>query len=163
SPQGRVDGRQVRHAAVGHRRPRSQQPELQVRDREERADALLEPGRRQAICDGAHDHRRRAAARDLRPARAAPHRPPAGGSALRTRICSTDLASGYTRVLTFGPNIDRSPKFSPDGQRVAFLSDRAHLGDFQLYLLDPETGAARSASAVEGWIEYLHWSPDGTR
>ena len=80
-----------------------------------------------------------------------------------TRICSTDLTTGDTRVLTFGPNIDRLPKFSPDGRHIAFLSDRHKAGDFQLYLLDPVSGAARPTSFVAGWVEYLHWSPDGKR
>src|SRR5215207_4217888 len=78
-----------------------------------------------------------------------------------TRIASIDLKTGNTRVLTFGPNVDRLPKFSPDGKRVAFLSDRRKTGDFQLYLLDPVSGAAKPTPAVEGWVEYLHWSPDG--
>jgi dipeptidyl aminopeptidase/acylaminoacyl peptidase len=80
-----------------------------------------------------------------------------------TRICQVELASGDIRVLTFGPNTDRLPKFSPDGRHIAFLSDRAKDGDFQLYLLDAATGAARAAPKVEGWVEYLHWSPDGKR
>ena len=80
-----------------------------------------------------------------------------------TRVCLTDLATGTTRVLTFGPNMDRLPKFSPDGRQLAFLSDRQKAGDFQLYLLDPVTGAARATPAVGGWVEYLHWSPDGKR
>jgi len=61
-----------------------------------------------------------------------------------TRIVLTDLISGDTRVLTFGPQVDRLPKFSPDGRCVAFLSDRRESGDFQLYLLDPISGAARA-------------------
>lgn len=80
-----------------------------------------------------------------------------------TRICRVDLTSGDTRVLSFGPNTDRLPKYSPDGQHIAFLSDRLRPGDFQLYLLDPASGAARATPPVDGWIEYLHWSPDGTR
>ncbi len=80
-----------------------------------------------------------------------------------SRICLTDLASGDTRVLTFGPNTDRLPKLAPDGRRVAFLSDRAKPGNFQLYLLDPQSGECRATPAVEGWVEYLHWSPDGRR
>lgn len=80
-----------------------------------------------------------------------------------TRICRVDLTSGGTRVLTFGPNVDRSPKFSPDGRHIAFLSDRQKEGDFQLYLLDPVSGAARPMPRVEGWVEYVHWSPDGKR
>lgn len=80
-----------------------------------------------------------------------------------TRICLADLNAGTTKVLTFGPNTDREPKFSPDGQSVVFLSDRKKTGDFQLYHLDIKTGASTPAPAVSGWIEYLHWSPDGTQ
>jgi dipeptidyl aminopeptidase/acylaminoacyl peptidase len=80
-----------------------------------------------------------------------------------TRICLTELTTGDTRVLTFGPNSDHLPKFSPDGRQVAFLSDRHKEGDFQLHLLDPISGAARPAPPVEGWVENLHWSPDGKR
>jgi dipeptidyl aminopeptidase/acylaminoacyl peptidase len=80
-----------------------------------------------------------------------------------TRIAMTELATGDTRVLTFGPGSDRAPKFSPDGTRIAFLSDRRKAGDFQLYLLDSATGAATATPPVDGWVEYLHWSADGTR
>jgi dipeptidyl aminopeptidase/acylaminoacyl peptidase len=84
-------------------------------------------------------------------------------SAPLTRLFMADLGIGTTRALTFGPNMDRSPKFSPDGQQIAFLSDRHKSGDFQLYLLDPITGASRPTPPVQGWIEYLQWSPDGKR
>jgi dipeptidyl aminopeptidase/acylaminoacyl peptidase len=80
-----------------------------------------------------------------------------------TRVCQIELASADTRVLTFGPNTDRLAKYSPDGRHIAFLSDRRKAGDFQLYLLDPVSGAARPTPRVEGWVEYLHWSPDGRR
>jgi dipeptidyl aminopeptidase/acylaminoacyl peptidase len=80
-----------------------------------------------------------------------------------TRVCHVDLASGEVRILTFGPNTDRLPKYSPDGRHVAFLSDRHRAGDFQLYLLEPISGAARPTPFVEGWVEYLRWSPDGQR
>jgi len=80
-----------------------------------------------------------------------------------TRICLTHLTTGDTRVLTFGPNVDRLPKFSPNGQQIAFLSDRRKAGDFQLYLLDPVGGGARATPSVDGWVEYLHWSPNGER
>jgi len=77
-----------------------------------------------------------------------------------TRICAIDLETGDVRVLTSGPNSDRLPKFSPDGRHIAFLSDRSREGDFQLYFLDPQTGAAQSGPQVPGWVEYFHWSPD---
>jgi hypothetical protein len=63
-----------------------------------------------------------------------------------SRIARVDLASGETRVLTFGPNTDRCPKYSPKGAQIAFLSDRHRAGDFQLYLLEGESGAARAAA-----------------
>ena len=78
-----------------------------------------------------------------------------------TRICLTELATGATRVMTGGPGSDRSPRFSPDGASIAFLSDRSGSGDFQLYLLDPLNGATRVAPRVDGWAEYLEWSPNG--
>ncbi|MFZ0500880.1 MAG: S9 family peptidase [Steroidobacteraceae bacterium] len=80
-----------------------------------------------------------------------------------SRICLTDLTSGDTRLLTLGPNTDRAPKLAPDGRRIAFLSDRRKAGDFQLYLLDLESGECRATPAVEGWVEYLQWSPNGRR
>ena len=80
-----------------------------------------------------------------------------------TRICRVDLTSGDIRVLTFGPNTDRSPSFSPDGHRIAFLSDRHKASDTQLYLLYTARCAVMPTPPVLGWVEYLHWSPDGTR
>lgn len=80
---------------------------------------------------------------------------------LPTRICRIDLASGETRALTFGPNIDRQPRHSPTGREIAFLSDRDEAGRFQLYLLEAATGAARPAPKVEGSVEQHCWSPDG--
>jgi dipeptidyl aminopeptidase/acylaminoacyl peptidase len=80
-----------------------------------------------------------------------------------TRIALTDLSSGDTRVLTSRSSVDRAPKFSPDGLRIAFLSDRRVAGDFQLYLLNLDSGAVQATPPVDGWVEYLHWSPDGAR
>jgi dipeptidyl aminopeptidase/acylaminoacyl peptidase len=60
--------------------------------------------------------------------------------ALPMRICLIGLAAGDMRALTFGPNVDRLPKFSPDGRQIAFLSDRQKQGDFQLYFIDRATG-----------------------
>ena len=85
------------------------------------------------------------------------------GNEAVSRICLTDLTNGDTRVLTFGPNTDRLPKLSPDGREIAFLSDRRKAGDFQLYLLDADSGECRAAPTVEGWVEYFHWSPNGRR
>src|SRR4051812_36746518 len=74
-----------------------------------------------------------------------------------TRICLADIETGDTRVLTFGPNVDRAPQFSPDGRTIAFLSDRQAAGDFQLHLFDLESAAVRACPRVDGWVEYLQW------
>lgn len=79
------------------------------------------------------------------------------------RIGEIDLKSGDLRILTFGPNTDRSPRYAPDGMSIAFLSDRAAKGDFQLYIFDRATGLTRSTAPVDGWVEYQRWSPDGSR
>ncbi len=42
-----------------------------------------------------------------------------------TRVCTADVESGEIREITHGPNSDRAPRWSPDGRRLAFLSDRA--------------------------------------
>lgn len=80
-----------------------------------------------------------------------------------TRICRIDLQSGKVCVLTSGSGLDRLAKYSPNGRHIAFLSDRHNVGDFQLHLLDPLTGAVECVARVDGWVEYFHWSPDGGR
>jgi dipeptidyl aminopeptidase/acylaminoacyl peptidase len=77
-----------------------------------------------------------------------------------TRICRTDIASGSTEILTEASG--RLPKYSPDGKTVAYLSDVEREGDYQLHLLDAATGQIAKTPAVEGWVEYLHWSPGGS-
>src|SRR5690242_11994890 len=79
-----------------------------------------------------------------------------------TRLCQVDLISGELQVLTFGPHNDRLPKYAPDGRHIAFLSDRDDPGTFQLYLLDLAKRAAFATPSVDGWVEYLHWSPDSS-
>jgi dipeptidyl aminopeptidase/acylaminoacyl peptidase len=79
------------------------------------------------------------------------------------RICLTELDSGSTSILTRGPNSDRCPKLSPDGRHVAFVSDRLKAGEFQLCLIDLLGDESRQAPSVDGWVEYIHWSPDGQR
>jgi dipeptidyl aminopeptidase/acylaminoacyl peptidase len=78
-----------------------------------------------------------------------------------TRVCVADAATGELTILTHGPNSDRLPRWSPDGSRLAFASDRVTEGRAQLYLLDTEIGEARSTPEIEGTIEYLSWSLDG--
>ena len=80
-----------------------------------------------------------------------------------TRICAFDLETASIRILTSGPNSDRNARISADGGTIAFLSDRDRASDFQLFLLDTRTQVLTPGPSVEGWVEYLHWSPNGSR
>ena len=83
-------------------------------------------------------------------------------SAPVTRVCLVDLASGEMQQVAAAANSDRLPRWAPDGGKLAFLSDRAGTGNFQLYLLQPDgSGAAQAAPVLNGTVEYVHWSPTG--
>jgi dipeptidyl aminopeptidase/acylaminoacyl peptidase len=67
--------------------------------------------------------------------------------------------SAPARRITAGIKKDREPRFSPDGKRVAFVSDRD--GTPQIYLLDLAGGEPQKlTSFVEGFGGPI-WSPDG--
>ena len=80
-----------------------------------------------------------------------------------TRICAFDQFTQTIRLLTSGPNSDHHARTSPDKNTIAFLSDRSRAGDFQVHYLCPQTHTITAGPVVEGWIEYLAWSPDGRR
>src|SRR4029077_7560216 len=78
-----------------------------------------------------------------------------------TRIVLINLDSGEMRILTQGPKSDRLPRWSPDGRRLAFLSDRDQANMNKLRLLDPIRGRDEATCAIDGWVEYHHGSADG--
>ena len=50
------------------------------------------------------------------------------------------------------------------GTRLAFLSDRAEAGIFQLYLTSADgLGEVVNTPAIEGVVEHMCWSPDSCR
>jgi dipeptidyl aminopeptidase/acylaminoacyl peptidase len=64
------------------------------------------------------------------------------------------------RRLTGGAG-DRHPRWSPDGDRLAFVSDRA--GYPQLYVMEVHGGEARRIETEARPAQAPVWSPDGTR
>jgi len=70
---------------------------------------------------------------------------------------------GKARPFTGGPRTDDTPRWSPDGHTLAFLSDRLEDGQPQIYLLDRAGGEARGLTNLRGAINELEWSPDGTQ
>lgn len=75
-------------------------------------------------------------------------------------------ADGQTlpRQFTYGDQNDSSPRWSPNGEQIAFLSNR---GDkekpAQIYLIPYSGGEARPLTKIEGSIGAFAWSPDGKR
>jgi dipeptidyl aminopeptidase/acylaminoacyl peptidase len=57
---------------------------------------------------------------------------------------------------------DESVAWSPDGKRLAFLSDAESVGQFQLYVADTDTGAASKLTGLSGFLADPRWSPDGS-
>ncbi|MEU7045074.1 S9 family peptidase [Streptomyces varsoviensis] len=71
---------------------------------------------------------------------------------------------GRFEPLSAGPASAQGAVFSPDGDTLAFLSDRGSPRRFQLHLMRADRfGEAVAAPAVPGSVEYAHWSPDGRR
>ncbi|HEY6723790.1 MAG TPA: hypothetical protein VI197_07145, partial [Polyangiaceae bacterium] len=67
---------------------------------------------------------------------------------------------GDAEQLTFGPHYDREPAVSPDGRRLAFVSNRGPSGVANLFLLNLSTG---ETSEIKGATHASQpsWSPDG--
>ncbi len=66
---------------------------------------------------------------------------------------------GGPRQLTAGPKHDRHPRFSPDGHRLLFESDRS--GETQLWVIDLAGGEARQLTTIASEARSAVWSPDG--
>jgi dipeptidyl aminopeptidase/acylaminoacyl peptidase len=67
------------------------------------------------------------------------------------------------RRWTPGTSNDHSPRWSPDGRWLAFLSDRAEEGKHQLYRLPVGGGEAERLTDWKGGISAFAWSPDSAR
>ncbi len=54
-----------------------------------------------------------------------------------------------------------SVAWSPDSQKIAFLSDASKKGQLQLYVTNAAGGAAKMLTNVKGFLSTPGWSPDG--
>jgi dipeptidyl aminopeptidase/acylaminoacyl peptidase len=74
------------------------------------------------------------------------------------------------RALTTAPQSSNSPRWSPDGQAIAFLSARPMPGDAatdtprrQVWLLPLGGGEPRRVTDLVNGVSSFQWSPDGIR
>src|SRR5688572_26330145 len=74
--------------------------------------------------------------------------------------CSLDGAAPVR--LTDGGHLDTTPRLSPDGRQVAFVSDRSD-GAPQLHLVASDGGDVRQLTRFPGTVTDVRWHPDGAR
>lgn len=80
----------------------------------------------------------------------------------RGAIWIVPFAGDEARQLTTGLGLDDSPRWSPDGSRLAFLSDRAERGKQSVYVMPLAGGEAQRVFDQQGELADLTWSPDGS-
>lgn len=66
--------------------------------------------------------------------------------------------------LTFSPDNESDPQWSPDGRYISFLSSRpGPARGNQVWVLERSGGEARQLTQLKGGVSSYRWSPDATR
>jgi dipeptidyl aminopeptidase/acylaminoacyl peptidase len=84
--------------------------------------------------------------------------PPAGRASLR-HIWMYDAATRETRQWTSSTKSESSPRWSPDGKLLAFLSDREE--NEQIWLMPATGGEAAKLTTGKNAVTEFKWSRDG--
>src|ERR1041384_3700590 len=78
-----------------------------------------------------------------------------------TQIWLANTDTGRSFQLTRGDKSSTNPRWSPDGQWLAFLSNRVEDKN-QIFVIDPSGGEAQQLTKSETAISNFAWSDDGT-
>lgn len=78
-----------------------------------------------------------------------------------SNIYYMNTEQGQEIQWTFGKARNHSPRWSPDGKRIAFVSDRDEKS--QIYILNKDGGEARQVTSCLHGASNPIWSPDGTK
>jgi dipeptidyl aminopeptidase/acylaminoacyl peptidase len=70
-----------------------------------------------------------------------------------------NVRSREVRQFTSSPKSEYSPRWSPDGRKLAFISDRADSP--QIYLIASDGGEASRLTEGKNGVRSFEWSPDG--
>lgn len=82
----------------------------------------------------------------------------------RGELFNTPLKEGYTLNLTNSSGaFDRAPSWSPDGQWIAYWSDRSGENEIWLQSSNHGTPPKQLTKRQKGYGYALHWSPDNKR
>ena len=76
-----------------------------------------------------------------------------------SQIWVIDTESKENIQYTFNQKSSSSPKFSPDGKKIAFLSSRS--GKNQIWIMNTLGGEARMLTKEKKGVRSIKWSPDG--
>jgi dipeptidyl aminopeptidase/acylaminoacyl peptidase len=82
-----------------------------------------------------------------------------GGNKTSSDIWLAPTSKGEPRQLTNSGKKDKHPRWSPDGKRLLFESNRS--GDNQLWVIDLDGGEAKQLTTVSTEAGNGLWSPDG--
>ena len=76
-----------------------------------------------------------------------------------TQIYVVPLSGGEVRQLTNDEHSSASPRWSPDGEKLAFISARD--GEDQVWTIDVSSGALKKITSISTGAGDPVWSPDG--
>ena len=79
----------------------------------------------------------------------------------RSNIWLVPVHGGEPVKFTNGPKSDKSPRWSPDGARLAFISDRD--GSNQIWVIGSSGGEAVKITSLKSAPKEITWSIDGKR
>jgi dipeptidyl aminopeptidase/acylaminoacyl peptidase len=74
-------------------------------------------------------------------------------------LVEVNVASGAQKVLLHDRRGLSSPRWSPDGDRIAFLGTAEN--DAQLFVLPHEGGDATRITSAPGGVQHFAWRPNG--
>ena len=80
-----------------------------------------------------------------------------------SNIWIVSAAGGEPRRFTTGPRRDTAPRWSPDGSRLAFISEREPGKKGQLHVMPAAGGESVRLTDLRHGVSAPEWSPDGTR